>query len=113
MAAFATQTNIGSVFVIIKGPAIAEAEAAEHIPEQLKVAGGIGYRSGGDGVIGPGAIVLDVVNIQTETAEADQVMDELPNHAGERILRGEMKDDDFTFALAFHGCTRKFILMQT
>ena len=66
------------------GPALTEARPGGH---SLDVVGRVA-RVGGDGVadrvIGPGARLLDVVNVATEPAKALQVVQHLPRHACER-----------------------------
>ena len=47
-------------------------------------------------------MILDVIDVEAELAEADQVMEQLPDDTSERISRRQMEYDDFALALGFH-----------
>ncbi len=81
-------------------PAPLEAELARQLPEHLRGVSEVVARIEGLRVVGNPGGVFDVVNIVPEPLQADDVMNVLPDDAGDRHRAHEAHDDD---ALSFHG----------
>src|ERR1022692_1531223 len=77
-----------------------EAEAIENIADEFDVVGGVGSGGLRDGVVNVSAVILDVKNLEAKRAKSDQVLQQLPHHAGKRESHRQMQNDNSAFA--FH-----------
>ncbi len=82
-----------------KAPAPLEAELARQLAKELRGIGKVVARVESLRVVGNPRGVFNVINIVAETLQADDVMDVLPNDAGDRHRAHESHDDD---SFAFH-----------
>ena len=92
---------------IEKAPAVAEAITRQRLANQLQVGSGVGHRTHLDRVINIGPVILQVINLEAEPAKADEMMQQLPDHARERIAEGEMQNDDSASGFSFHQAYKR------
>src|ERR1700693_4347432 len=85
---------------IAKAPSIAETETIEDAADELEITRRIRSKGLCDRIVDIRAVIFDVVNVEAELAESDQMMEQLPHDARERVSHREMQNDNSAFA--FH-----------
>jgi hypothetical protein len=75
-------------------PAILQTEPCHDFGQIAHGAGAIGECVAARGIVRPGTGVFDVMDIVAETGQAEDVLQVMPGHAAERVLRDHARYDD-------------------
>jgi hypothetical protein len=76
------------------------------------IVGGIGSEFIALGMIDPPSGVFNIIDVVTQAPKANEVMQELIGHPGQRIPKDDSKNDDFAFDATFIGHIELFPLFQ-
>ena len=96
---------------IEKTPAIAKAIARQRLSDYLHVRRGVGHRAYLERVINIGPMIFQVIYFEAEPPKPNQVMQQLPDHARERVAEGKMQNNDGASGFSLHQAYRRFPLM--
>src|ERR1019366_3862201 len=85
---------------VAKAPASGETEPVQYAAYEFDVVSRVGGRRLRDRIVDVSAVILDVVDLEAECAQSDQMVEQLPDDARERVSNRQMENNNP--ALPFH-----------